>query len=172
MILIDGGKGQLSAVKSLLDEMGFGNMPIFSLAERLEEIYRPGNPEPIVLPRESFALQLLQQIRDESHRFGITRHRYLRGKGQTASVLDEIPGIGEKRRQSLLKHFGSPARIGKAEIEELALVPGMDKKAAEAVYTFFRKKAQEEAAAKAEIAISNEEKLALAVRQADEKKDK
>lgn len=171
MILIDGGKGQLSAVKSLLDEMGYGDMPIFSLAERLEEIYRPGCQEPIVLPRESYALQLLQQIRDESHRFGITRHRYLRGKGQTMSVLDTIPGIGEKRRVALLKHFGSPARVAKAEIEELALVPGMDHRAAEAVYTFFRKEAQ----AAAEVITTameptNEEKLAVAVA-AQEKED-
>lgn len=165
LMLIDGGKGQLSAVKSLLDEMGYGDMPIFSLAERLEEIYRPGCTEPIVLPRESYALQLLQQIRDESHRFGITRHRYLRGKGQTSSVLDTIPGIGEKRRIVLLKHFGSSARIAKAEIEELALVPGMDHRAAEAVYTFFRKQEQMEAKA---AAPTNEEKLAQAVTAAQE----
>lgn len=172
MILIDGGKGQLSAVKSLLDEMGYSDMPIFSLAERLEEIYRPGCPEPIVLPRESYALQLLQQIRDESHRFGITRHRYLRGKGQTASVLDTIPGIGEKRRLALLKHFGSPARIAKAEIDELALVPGMDHRAAEAVYTFFRREAQAEAEAVARAKeLTNEEKLAAAIAANQEKED-
>lgn len=157
MMLIDGGKGQLSAVKALLDEMGYGNLPIFSLAERLEEIYRPGQSEPIVLPRESYALQLLQQIRDESHRFGITRHRYLRGKGQTESVLSAIPGIGEKRRMALLKHFGSPARIAKADIEELALAPAMDRRAAEAVYAFFRTR---ELAAEHS---SNEEKLSRAV---------
>lgn len=164
MILIDGGKGQLSAVKSLLNEIGFSSMPIFSLAERLEEIYRPGQAEPIVLPRESYALQLLQQIRDESHRFGITRHRYLRGKNQTVSVLDAIPGIGEKRKEALLKHFGSAARIGKAEIEELAFVPGMNHKAAEIVYTFFRKQQAAEEAERIEPAMTNEEKLALAVK--------
>ena len=164
-MLIDGGTGQLSAVKSLLDEMGYSDMPVFSLAERLEEIYRPGCSEPIVLPRESYALQLLQQIRDESHRFGITRHRYLRGKGQTSSVLDTIPGIGEKRRIALLKHFGSSARIAKAEIEELALIPGMDHRAAETVYTFFRKQEQMEAKA---AAPTNEEKLAQAVTAAQE----
>ena len=171
MILIDGGKGQLSAVKALLDEMGFEDMPIFSLAERLEEIYRPGCSEPIILPRESYALQLLQQIRDESHRFGITRHRYLRGKGQVVSVLDTIPGIGEKRKEALLKHFGSVARMEKAEIEELALVPGMNRKAAEVVYTFLRKQEILQQQGIIEASLTNEEKLAQAVKLSQEEKE-
>ena len=113
--------------------MGYGDMPIFSLAERLEEIYRPGCQEPIVLPRESYALQLLQQIRDESHRFGITRHRYLRGKGQTMSVLDTIPGIGEKRRVALVYTFFRKEAQAAAEVITTAMEPTNEEKLAVAV---------------------------------------
>ncbi|MBT7618580.1 MAG: excinuclease ABC subunit UvrC [Calditrichaeota bacterium] len=134
LILIDGGKGQLSRARQKLDNLGLHTLPVIGLAKRLEEIFVPGKQEPISLPKSSSALRLLQQLRDEAHRFAITRHRLLRGKRQIKSKLDDIPGVGPARRQALLKTFGSVKRISAASIEEIAAVKGMTKKIAEVIH--------------------------------------
>lgn len=139
MVLIDGGKGQLSAALSAMKEAGYGNIPVFGLAKEEELIFVPGRPAPVVLPRDSQSLYLVQRLRDEAHRFAITYHRQLRDKKNLRSLLDEIDGIGPKRRRELLKAFGTIDEIKKACLEELAGVPAMNKKAADAVYKFFRR---------------------------------
>ena len=138
LLVIDGGKGQLHAVCDRLKEIGAVVPAIISLAKREEEIFVPGQSEPIVLPFESEGLQLLQRLRDEAHRFAITFHRELRGKGQVASVLDGAPGIGVERRKSLLKTFGSVKNIRAASVEELAAAPKMNRNVAEALYAYLR----------------------------------
>ena len=110
---------------------------MIGLAKRNEEIFKPGFPDSIVLPRNSKGLQLIQRIRDEAHRFAITFHRSLRGKTVRASVLNQIPGIGPTRRRALIRHFGSTQRIKDATIEELLAAPSMNATAAEAVYVYF-----------------------------------
>jgi excinuclease ABC subunit C len=132
LIIIDGGKGQLNAALEVLDEFELRDaIPIVGLAKQEEEIFLPGRAEPVILPRNSQALFLVQRIRDEAHRFGLTYHRNLRGKSAVHSGLDEIEGIGPKRRRALLKKFGSIEAIRQASIDELAAVPGMNRKAAE-----------------------------------------
>ncbi|HXV99920.1 MAG TPA: excinuclease ABC subunit UvrC [Anaerolineae bacterium] len=132
LVIIDGGKGQLNAALEVLDEFELRDaVAIIGLAKREEEIFFPDIAEPIVLPRNSQALFLIQRIRDEAHRFGLTYHRQLRGKSAVHSGLDEIEGIGPKRRRALLKKFGSLEAIRQASIEDLATVPGMTKAAAE-----------------------------------------
>lgn len=138
LLVIDGGKGQLSSVCQRLQEIGAAPSAIVSLAKREEEVFLPGRSAPVLLPRESEALHILQQIRDEAHRFAITFHRELRGKGQTKSLLDDAPGIGEKRRKSLLNSFGSLDGIKAATVDELAAAPGMNRRAAEELYGFLR----------------------------------
>ncbi len=133
LILIDGGKGQLNAALEVLREYGLDHLPIFGLAKREEEIYLPGQDVPLRLPRDSAGLQLAQRIRDEAHRFAITTHRRAREKMGLASVLETIPGIGPQRRKALLKAFGSLDRIRQADVEELAAVPGMNRRVAEQV---------------------------------------
>jgi excinuclease ABC subunit C len=132
LVIIDGGKGQLNAALEVLDEFELRDaVPIVGLAKREEEIFLPGQPEPVILPRSSQALFLVQRIRDEAHRFGVTYHRNLRGKSAVRSSLDEVEGIGPKRRQALLKKFGSLEAIRTASIDELAAVPGMNRRIAE-----------------------------------------
>ncbi|MEM7347057.1 MAG: excinuclease ABC subunit UvrC [Chloroflexota bacterium] len=134
LIVIDGGKGQLNAVLEILDEFELRDaIPIVGLAKREEELFLPGHSDSLMLPRNSQGLYLLQRIRDEAHRFGVTFHRQLRGKSAVRSSLDDIQGIGPKRRKSLLQTFGSIEAIRKATVEELAAAPGMTKKAAEQV---------------------------------------
>ncbi len=134
LIVVDGGKGQLNATLEVLEEYGLrGEVPVISLAKKREEVFMPGCSEPLILPRDSQALYLLQRIRDEAHRFAIGYHRQLRTKKSLASMLEEVPGIGPKRRQALLQHFGSIEAIRRANIEELAAVKGMTRKAAESV---------------------------------------
>ncbi|MGC8862720.1 MAG: excinuclease ABC subunit UvrC [Armatimonadota bacterium] len=148
LILIDGGKGQLGAAaeailesqKSRPDGLEDGLLAVIGLAKKNEEIFKPGQSEPILLPRNSKALHLIQRIRDEAHRFAITYHRTARGKTMKASVLNEIPGIGPKRRRALIRHFGSVEAIANASIEELAAVPGVTKAAADAVFRFLRER--------------------------------
>jgi excinuclease ABC subunit C len=135
LILIDGGKGQLSAAVEVAQEMGI-EVPMIGLAKQFEEIFLPGRPDPVRLPRNSPALFLLQRIRDEAHRFGLTFHRLLRSKAATASALDGITGIGRKRREQLLKHFGSVEAMKRASLEDLVGVPGMTRPAADRVYQF------------------------------------
>ncbi|HEY6410688.1 MAG TPA: excinuclease ABC subunit UvrC, partial [Ktedonobacteraceae bacterium] len=132
LIIIDGGKGQLSAAMEVLQELHI-DIPTVGLAKENEEIFTPGSPDPIILPRSSQGLYMVQRIRDEAHRFGITYHRKLRSDRTFKSVLDEIPGIGPKRKQALMKHFGSIRAMGAASIEDLAALDGMTRDAAEKV---------------------------------------
>ena len=134
LIIIDGGKGQLSRVVKVLEDFElFGKVPVVGLAKQEEEIFFPHNSQPLILPRHSQGLYLVQRIRDEAHRYGITAHRKKRSKLGLASQLDSIPGIGPNRRKALLKHFGSMDKIREATIEELAAVKGMNETAAESV---------------------------------------
>ena len=132
LIIIDGGKGQLSAAMEVLQELHI-DIPTVGLAKENEEIFTPGSPDPIILPRSSQGLYMVQRIRDEAHRFGITYHRKLRSDRTFKSVLDEIPGIGPKRKQALMKHFGSVRAMGNASVEDLAALEGMTHDAAEKV---------------------------------------
>lgn len=128
LIVVDGGKGQLSSAVEALDDMGLrGKIAIVGIAKRLEEIYFPGDSVPLYIDKNSESLKIVQQLRDEAHRFGITHHRNRRSKGQVASVLDEIKGVGDKTRESLLREFKSVKRIKEATIDELAKVIGNSK---------------------------------------------
>lgn len=138
LLVVDGGKGQLSSAVAALEEQGFSYLPVCGLAEEEELIFLPGRAEPVRLPADSPALQMLQRLRDEAHRFAVTYHRQLRGRRNLKSMLEEIDGIGAVRRRELLKAFGSLDKIQGAALEELAAVPGMNQRAARAVYDFFR----------------------------------
>ena len=138
LLLIDGGKGQLAVAVDILEALQL-DIPVFGLAESEEWLYRPHDSTPIILPKSSHGLQLLQRVRDEAHRFGITYQRRLREKGQKASALDNIPGIGDVRRASLLKTFGSLQHIMAATEDELALTPGMNRRAAADLYAYLHK---------------------------------
>lgn len=135
LVIIDGGKGQLGVAVEVLQELGLvERIPVVGLAKREEEVFRPGLPDPLWLKRGSPALHLVQRIRDEAHRFGVTYHRTLRSKEQTRSTLDEIAGIGPRRRKAILTHFaGDLERVRAATVEELMAVPGMNRKLAEAI---------------------------------------
>ena len=123
--MIDGGKGQLDAAWQALAELGLTErLTVIGLAKRLEEVIRVGDPYPLFIDRNSQALKVLQRIRDEAHRFGITFHRQLRSQAQVASALREIKGVGEKTEQRLLLHFGSVARIAAAPVEAVAALVG------------------------------------------------
>ena len=124
LIVIDGGKGQLNAALAELQQLGLQHIPIIGLAKEFEEIYKPGEPEPIRLPQNSGALRLLQRVRDESHRFAHTYNAELRLRRIRESILDEFPGIGEVRKKTLLETFGSIRRIREASVEEIAKLPG------------------------------------------------
>jgi excinuclease ABC subunit C len=136
LILIDGGKGQLSAACAELGKLGLSHIPVIGLAKEFEEIYRPGVSEPLRLSHDSGALKLLQRVRDESHRFANTYNAQLRLKRISESILDEFPGIGEQRKAALLKKFGSVHRLRLASVEELAKVPGFGGKAAAELRAF------------------------------------
>ena len=131
LVIVDGGKGQLSAALSALRELELPDVPIAGLAKRFEELYVPGRSEPIVLPRNSQGLYLVQRIRDEAHRFAITYHRAVRSRRALSSVFDEVEGIGPVRKKALLKRFGSVRRIKEASIDELAETPGIPREVAE-----------------------------------------
>ena len=125
LIVIDGGKGQLEFAYQALYELGLTDkLTVVGLAKRLEEVIRVGDPYPLFIDRNSVALKLLQQIRDEAHRFGITFHRNLRSKAQIQSVLREIPGVGEQTEKRLLLRFGSVMRIAQAPLEDLEAMVG------------------------------------------------
>ena len=138
LILIDGGKGQLSAAYEVLELLGIEELPIIGLAKKEEEIFKPGQSEAIIIPHHSPALQLLQRVRDEAHRFAVSYHRKLRSRRLTHSMLDEIPGVGEKRRNALLQHFGSLAKIREAKIWQLKKVEGVSSKTARKIYDYLR----------------------------------
>ncbi len=131
LIIIDGGKGQLSAAHEILQELGIEGVNLISLAKQEEEVFVPHKPAPLRLPKTSEALKLLQRIRDEAHRFGITYHRKLRAKKGLASQLDSIQGIGPRRRRALLTRFGSLEKIREASVDELMTVEGMTRTAAQ-----------------------------------------
>jgi excinuclease ABC subunit C len=138
LILLDGGKGQLSSVIPVLEELGVGeelpDIPLRSLAKRDEEIFEPGRPESVRLERDSPELHLLQRVRDEAHRFANTYHRKLRGQAMTASVLDELPGVGPTRKKKILDYFGTPEAFLDASLEELESVPGLPGRVAREVH--------------------------------------
>lgn len=138
LVIIDGGKGQLNAARDVMKLLGVGDIPTFGLAKEEELLFAEGQSEPIVLPRNSQALYLVQRLRDEAHRFAVTYHRNLRTKRNLKSLLDEIEGVGPVRKKALLKEFKNIEGIKKAELHELEKVPGMNKKAARAVYHYFR----------------------------------
>jgi excinuclease ABC subunit C len=125
LVLIDGGKGQLNAVRATMQEMGAGSVPVASLAKENEEIFIPQKTKPIILPRSSPGLQLLQRLRDEAHRFALGYHQRIHKREAFASALDSIPGIGPKRKRALLRQFGSVKAIQKASLEDLAATRGM-----------------------------------------------
>ncbi len=125
LVIIDGGKGQVSAARGVLDELGLHDLPLAGLAKEREELFLPGRSDPIVLPATSQALYLVQRLRDEAHRFAITYHRQLRAKAQTRSALDDLPGVGPARKRALLRVFGSSRALKGATVEEIAAVPGI-----------------------------------------------
>ena len=133
LAVVDGGPLQAAAAARALAELGIDDVAVCGLAKRLEEVWLPGEEYPVILPRSSEGLYLLQRVRDEAHRFAITYHRQKRGKAATASVLDDVPGLGPARRTTLLKHFGSVRKLRAASVEEIAAVPGIGPKLAVAV---------------------------------------
>jgi excinuclease ABC subunit C len=136
LLVVDGGKPQLAAALAALADIGVTGVPVVALAKREEELFVPGWDEPVVLPGGSPSLYLVKRVRDEAHRFAITYHRELRGKAMTASVLDEIPGVGPTRKQALVKAFGSVRRLRAASAEEIAQAPGIGRELAADVAEF------------------------------------
>ncbi|WP_030238430.1 excinuclease ABC subunit UvrC [Streptomyces sp. NRRL S-350] len=133
LLVVDGGRPQVAAAKRALDELGIDDVALCGLAKRLEEVWLPGEEDPVVLPRSSEGLYLLQRVRDEAHRFAIGYQRNKRSKRLTAGELDSVPGLGETRRQALLKHFGSLKKLRAATVDELCAVPGIGRRTAETV---------------------------------------
>jgi len=133
LILIDGGKGQLSIAKTVLNKLGLNNIPVIGLAKRLEEVFIPGYSQAQNIPKTSPAVILLRRIRDEAHRFAITFHRNKRGKAMVKSILDSIPGVGETRRKNLLSAFGSIQEIEKYKSEDISKKAGIPLKLAETI---------------------------------------
>jgi excinuclease ABC subunit C len=133
LLVVDGGAPQVAAAQAALDELGIDDVSVVGLAKRLEEVWRPGSPDPVILPRTSEGLYLLQRVRDEAHRFAIAYHRSKRSKSMTSSALDDVPGVGPARRALLLRHFGSLRRLRAASSEEIASLPGFGPATAQAV---------------------------------------
>ena len=137
LVLIDGGKGQLHVACEVLEELGLDDIPVIGLAKEYEEVFVPQSTKPIIIPHDKQSLHILQQVRDEAHRFGVTYHRKLRSKKITESELDGIQGIGKKRKLNLLRAFGNIDSISKASVNELNEVDGMNQKVSENVYNHF-----------------------------------
>ncbi|RNF82304.1 excinuclease ABC subunit UvrC [Streptomyces botrytidirepellens] len=133
LVVVDGGQPQVAAAKRALDELGIDDVAVCGLAKRLEEVWLPDEDDPVVLPRSSEGLYLLQRVRDEAHRFAITYQRSKRAKSLKAGPLDAVPGLGDSRKQALLKHFGSVKRLRAATVEQICEVPGVGRKTAETV---------------------------------------
>ena len=133
LYVVDGGAPQVNAAAAVLDELGVTDVAVIGLAKRLEEVWVPAEPDPVIMPRNSEGLFLLQRVRDEAHRFAITYHRSKRSKRMTASALDSVRGLGEHRRKALVTHFGSVARLKQASVEEITSVPGIGAATAKAV---------------------------------------
>ncbi|OBI49312.1 excinuclease ABC subunit C [Mycobacterium kyorinense] len=138
LYVVDGGAPQVNAASAVLDDLGITDVAVIGLAKRLEEVWVPSEPDPIIMPRNSEGLYLLQRVRDEAHRFAITYHRSKRSKRMTASALDAVPGLGEHRRKALVTHFGSVARLKEATVEEITAVPGIGVATATAVLEALR----------------------------------
>lgn len=133
LYVVDGGAPQVNAAQAVLDELGITDVAVIGLAKRLEEVWVPAEPDPVIMPRNSEGLYLLQRVRDEAHRFAIAYHRSKRSKRMTASALDSVRGLGETRRKALVAHFGSVARLKQASVEEITAVPGIGLATARAV---------------------------------------
>ncbi|GGY82894.1 UvrABC system protein C [Streptomyces olivaceoviridis] len=133
LVVVDGGQPQVAAARRALDELGIDDIAVCGLAKRLEEVWVPGEDDPVVLPRTSEGLYLLQRVRDEAHRFAITYQRTKRAKRFRAGPLDDVPGLGETRKQALIKHFGSVKKLRSATIEQIQEVPGIGRKTAETI---------------------------------------
>jgi excinuclease ABC subunit C len=130
LVVVDGGPPQVAAAARALQELGITDVALCGLAKRLEEVWLPDSDEPVILPRTSEGLYLLQRLRDEAHRFAITHHRSRRSKSMVESLLDQVPGLGEVRRKTLMAHFGSLKKLRAASVEEIAAVPGFGTKTA------------------------------------------
>jgi hypothetical protein len=133
LVVVDGGAPQVAAAQRALDELGVSDVALCGLAKRHEEVWLPGEAEPVILPRTSEGLYLLQRVRDEAHRFAIAYHRQKRSKAMTTSGLDGVAGLGEARKKALLRHFGSLKRLRAASVEEVMEVPGVGRRTAETV---------------------------------------
>jgi excinuclease ABC subunit C len=138
LFVVDGGAPQVNAASAVLEELGVTDVAVIGLAKRLEEVWVPSEPDPVIMPRSSEGLYLLQRVRDEAHRFAIAYHRSKRSKRMTASVLDSVPGLGEHRRKALVTHFGSIARLKEATVEQITAVPGIGVSTAAAVLEALR----------------------------------
>jgi excinuclease ABC subunit C len=134
LVVVDGGKGQVNAAAKALAELGITDVALCGLAKRLEEVWLPHSSEPIIFPRHSEALYLLQKVRDEAHRFAINFHRSKRSKIMLESLLDQVTGLGEIRRKSLLAHFGSVSALRASTQQEIANVPGIGEKMAKSIF--------------------------------------
>jgi excinuclease ABC subunit C len=133
LVVVDGGPPQVAAAQRALDALGIDDIPVCGLAKRLEEVWLPSEADPVILPRSSEGLYLLQRIRDEAHRFAITHHRSRRSKSMVESLLDDVPGLGEVRRRTLIKHFGSLRKLRAATVDQIAEVPGIGIRTATAI---------------------------------------
>jgi excinuclease ABC subunit C len=134
LFVVDGGAPQVAAASDALAELGITDVAVVGLAKRLEEIWLPADPDPVILPRTSEAMYLMQRVRDEAHRFAISYHRQKRSKRMMTSALDEVPGLGQARRSALLKHFGSLKKLSSATVDQISEVPGVGKHTAIAVH--------------------------------------
>ncbi|MDQ0683048.1 excinuclease ABC subunit C [Streptomyces achromogenes] len=141
LVVVDGGQPQVAAARRALDELGIDDIAVCGLAKRLEEVWLPGDDDPVVLPRSSEGLYLLQRVRDEAHRFAITYQRTKRAKRLRSGPLDEVPGLGETRKQALIKHFGSVKKLRAATIQQICEVPGIGRKTAETIAAAFARAA-------------------------------
>jgi excinuclease ABC subunit C len=139
LVVVDGGKGQLSSARRELETLGLGDLPIIGLAKEREEIFRPGESAPLVIDHSSGAIRLLQRIRDEAHRFANGYHQILMKQRVNESILDECPGVSENRKRLLLRHFGSIERLRHTTVEEICKVEGVGPKLAETLVDFFAK---------------------------------
>jgi excinuclease ABC subunit C len=133
LFVVDGGPPQVEAAADVLAQLGVTDVAVCGLAKRLEEVWLPADPDPVILSRTSEGLFLLQRVRDEAHRFAITYHRQRRSKGMTASALDGVPGLGPSRKTALLRHFGSVRKLRAADVEEIAALPGFGRRTAAVV---------------------------------------
>ncbi|MGI8993889.1 MAG: excinuclease ABC subunit UvrC [Nocardioidaceae bacterium] len=133
LVVVDGGPPQVTAAQRALDQLGIDDVPVVGLAKRLEEVWLPSRDDPVILPRTSEGLYLLQRVRDEAHRFAITHHRNRRSKSMVESVLDDVAGLGEVRRKVLLRHFGSLKKLRAARVDDIAALPGFGQRTAEAI---------------------------------------